>query len=47
MVGKHHGGENGIKGRNGFWIRLLYIGYDTNFGYGQPATAGFEMLMVK
>jgi hypothetical protein len=42
-VGSHHTGEDGIEGQNGFWIRRIYFGYDTNLGGGWSARLRLEM----
>jgi hypothetical protein len=46
MVGSHHtGGEDdgGIEGQNGFWIRRIYLGYNTDLGNGWSGRLRLEM----
>ncbi len=43
MVGSHHTGEEGIEGQHGFWLRRIYLGYNTSLGNGWSARVRFEM----
>ncbi|MCP5049342.1 MAG: hypothetical protein GY940_19385 [bacterium] len=43
MVGSHHDGDDGIEGQNGFWLRRIYLGYNSNLGNGWSARVRFEM----
>lgn len=43
MVPGHHTGEDGIEGQNGFWLRRIYLGYNTDLGSGWSARVRFEM----
>jgi hypothetical protein len=42
-AGSHHDGDDGIEGQNGFWIRRIYFGYNTNLGDGWSAGLRLEM----
>lgn len=42
-VGSHHSGEDGIEGQNGFWLRRIYFGYNTDLGAGWSARLRLEM----
>lgn len=42
-VGSHHTGEDGLEGQNGFWLRRIYFGYNTDLGNGWSARLRFEM----
>ena len=42
-VGSHHTGDDGLEGQNGFWLRRVYFGYNTDLGDGWSARLRFEM----
>ncbi|MCP4155628.1 MAG: porin [bacterium] len=42
-VSSHHDGEEGIEGQHGFWLRRIYLGYNTRLGDGWSARVRFEM----
>jgi hypothetical protein len=42
-VASQHNGEDGIEGQHGFWIRRIYLGYNTDFGNGWSARVRLEM----
>ncbi|MCP4217580.1 MAG: hypothetical protein GY765_23260 [bacterium] len=42
-VASHHDGEDGIEGQHGFWLRRIYLGYNTKLGNGWSARVRFEM----
>ncbi len=43
VVGSHHDGKTGIEGQNGFWLRRVYFGYDSDLGQGWSARVRLEM----
>jgi hypothetical protein len=43
VVSSHHTGEDGIEGQNGWWIRRIYFGYNTDLGKGWSVRLRLEM----